>query len=119
MAEPIDDDSKKKLSSVLEMKSMDEFFTLASMSNKKFEAERANNVVMINENQIIDPKAQEKKFLEGFYSSSSTKTLNMSLRIPRKPKWTKDMKKEHLQSLENVFTSRHQHRLPSLSGERL
>lgn len=90
------------MKSVLDMKSMDEFLTLATLANKTFEAEKVKNVVMINENLIVDPRAKEKKFLENFYSNVSTRTMNLSLRIPRKPKWNTKMKKEELHALENV-----------------
>jgi len=103
LAEPVEEDEQnsKRLKSVLEMKSMDEFLSLASLSNKTFEAEKIQNVVMINENQVIDPKEQEKKFLDAFYSSSASKTTHLSLRIPRKPKWDKKMKKEQIKQQEN------------------
>ena len=82
---------------------MDEFLTLATMSQKNFEAERVNNLVLVSENVIIDPRAQEKKFLDAFYSSSPTRSATHSLRIPRKPKWTKEMSKEQLHAQENVL----------------
>lgn len=91
------------MKSVLDMKSLDEFLTLASMSNKTFEAEKMHNTVMVNENQIIDPKAQEKKFIDAFYAGSTNKAAVLSLRIPRKPKWTKETTKQELQNLENVL----------------
>lgn len=81
---------------------MDEFLSLATLSNKNFEAEKVNKLVLINENIIIDPKSKEKKFLEAFYSSESSRPANLSLRIPRKPKWTREMTKEKLHTLENV-----------------
>jgi large subunit GTPase 1 len=84
------------------MKSMEEFFSLAELSEKTFEAEKAKNIVMINENVIVDPKEQERRFLDTFYKGSdAAKTTNLSLRIPRRPLWNKTMKKDELKKKEN------------------
>ena len=81
---------------------MEEFFSLAELSEKTFEAEKAKNIVMINENVIVDPKERERRFLDTFYKGSDgTKTTNLSLRIPRKPQWDKNMKKDELKRKEN------------------
>ena len=79
--------------------------SLATLSNKTFEAEKAKNMVLINENTVVDPRAQEKTFLDTFYSGVASHLSNASLRIPRKPKWNKDMTKEELQTRENVSPS--------------
>ena len=97
------------------MKSLDEFLTLATLSHKTFEAEKAKNLVLISENTLVDPKSQEKKFLDTFYNGVASRLSGASLRIPRKPKWTKGMTKEELHTRENVsFTPTF--RLPSLTG---
>ena len=104
MAEPIEEEKEKhnKLKSVLEMKSMEEFLSLAELSEKTFEAEKMKNVVIINENTIVDPKEQERRFLSAFYKDSDgTKATNVSLRIPRRPKWDKSMKREEIRKKEN------------------
>eukprot|EP00826_Nyctotherus_ovalis_P030938 TRINITY_DN2470_c0_g1_i18.p1 TRINITY_DN2470_c0_g1~~TRINITY_DN2470_c0_g1_i18.p1 ORF type:complete len:605 (+),score=184.01 TRINITY_DN2470_c0_g1_i18:77-1891(+) len=101
LSEPVEE-KKEKLQSVLEMKSMEEFLSLAELSEKTFEAEKTKNVVMINENVIIDPRERERIFLDKFYKDSDgTRAANFSLRIPRKPKWDKKMSKDELKKKEN------------------
>lgn len=96
------EEKKGKLQSVLDMKSMEEFLSLAELSEKNFEAEKAKNIVMISENVIIDPREQERRFLDRFYKDSDgTRAANFSLRIPRKPKWDKKMSKDELKKKEN------------------
>ncbi len=90
------------LGSVLDMKSLDEFLTLATMSNKNFEAEKVRNTVLVSDNVLVDPRAQEKKFLDCFYAGNEQNAKSLSLRIPRRPKWNKGMDRLELQTLENV-----------------
>lgn len=52
--------SKPKMVSVLEQNSLEEFVSLAQMSSRKFEAERASNIVF-TDSQLIHGKASDLK----------------------------------------------------------
>ena len=47
------ENNKPKLASILEQNSLDEFVNLAEMSNKKFEALRRGDAVIVDNNMVI------------------------------------------------------------------
>jgi large subunit GTPase 1 len=84
-------DDKPNLKSVMEPSSLDEFVSLAHMSNQKFEAER--NVHEVSHTNVVI-KSGQTGTLSAMLSKEQDAAKNpkyVPLKIPRRPKWSKDM----------------------------
>jgi len=86
------------LKSILEQNSLDEFVTLAEMSQKQFTAERggdayemvANNAIIPNVN-TTDSLKQVTGLINKFLNEDSVnRPAYRPLKIPRRPKWSKE-----------------------------
>ncbi|KAK3240999.1 hypothetical protein CYMTET_49200 [Cymbomonas tetramitiformis] len=82
------------LQSVVQNNDLDEFLALADLSGKQFVAERSRAVVVQLGDQKINEAEQAARRLE------SEAIHQDSIRVPRRPEWSKDMTAEELDRRE-------------------
>ena len=86
---------KGRIMSIIDQNSLEEFVQLAQLSNKTFTAER--DVMIINRKDILqgstESSSAQLELLGNFMiTESAVKNPKYQLlRIPRRPKWTKEM----------------------------
>ncbi len=80
---------QNSLKSVMERNALDEFLTEAMMKEKSFAASRAN-VIMVGGSTIVQVRAK----------ATPEQLEYESTRIPRRPRWTRDMDADELGRLE-------------------
>ena len=97
---------KPRFTSIIDQSSLDEFVHLAQMSNKAFTAEK--ELTIVNRKDILQGSAEsaqaQKDLLGNFlFSESAVKNPKYQLlKIPRRPKWRKEMSGAEIQAQENM-----------------
>ena len=97
---------KSKITSIIDQNSLEEFVQLAQLSNKNFTAEK--EITIVNRKEILQgstESANAQKELLGNFLLTDSSVRNPKyklLKIPRRPKWRKDMSAEEIQGQENV-----------------
>jgi large subunit GTPase 1 len=97
---------KPKITSIIDQNSLEEFVQLAQLSNKNFTAEK--EITIVNRKEILQgstESANAQKELLGNFLLTDSSVRNPKyklLKIPRRPKWRKDMSAEEIQGQENV-----------------
>lgn len=67
------------------------------MQNKNFEAQRGLKLKMdVNDREVVIDANKDKDALNEEAFNIKNNEYIKNLRIPRKPKWTKEMSKDHL-----------------------
>ena len=86
-----------KHQSITEQKNLDEFLATAELAGTEFTAERTNAFVVSNDyRKNYEISREEQKQLKETFEKNFDK-----LRIPRKPKWTKEMTADQIERNEN------------------
>lgn len=97
---------KPKIMSIIDQNSLDEFVQLAQLSNKAFTAEK--EITIVNRKDVLQGSSEsasaQKELLGNFLiNESSVKNPKYQLlKIPRRPKWKKDMPADEIKTQENV-----------------
>lgn len=77
--------------------SLEEFMNFAKITNRQFEAEKG---VKADEREVVAQGEESKEKFERFLKNSEA-GKSVPLRIPRKPKWNKELTKAELEDREN------------------
>jgi large subunit GTPase 1 len=93
------------LKSILEQNSLEEFMQMAELSNKRFEGSR--DAVIVDGNMVIhgtgdDAKANAHKINQFLNEENVLNPQYRPLKIPRRPKWNKEMSAEDIRAQENI-----------------
>lgn len=87
----------KDLTSILEQDSLNEFTDLVNLSKKKFEVEKHVHL-MEGQETVKNPNSA---IFKSVIEEGAIRPIYAPLKLPRKPKWNKNMTKEELVSNEN------------------
>jgi large subunit GTPase 1 len=91
---------KPKIMSIIDQNSLDEFVQLAQLSNKAFTAEK--EITIVNRKEVLQGSTEsanaQRELLGNFLLTDSTvrNPKYKLLKIPRRPKWKKDMSAEEI-----------------------
>ncbi|KAL4446500.1 hypothetical protein ABPG74_001241 [Tetrahymena malaccensis] len=95
-------DKGKDLKSCIDQDNLDDFLQVVQLQNKHFEALRGMKLKMdMNDREVVIDANKDKEAINDAAFNIENNQYIQNLRIPRKPKWTKEMTKDQLNSLEN------------------
>lgn len=95
-------EEKPSLKSNLEPNSLDDFVSLVEMSKREFEVQHRNDYFgvsdFVDKNTIV--RGNEADRLKAFAKTQQEGSKYRSLKVPRRPEWTREMSAEELQAKE-------------------